>query len=179
MRKSWDLVGVSVSIVSGEIALRLSLTALVGNENRKAIHMGSLCFFLGGTLNAQGQILYPTWTQDKQIGGVYKLIFQSNGGIGLALNLQLDHRWDDNTLETFSIFRKYTCQAVAKLEVIYIILLIHMAHFSLEDSQMLGKVLGALIIYDILSWLPYLRRSDLLEITWNSILGPDVLYEKI
>ena len=83
-RKSWDSVSVSVGIVGGEIAPRLQLTALVGNENRKTIHVGSLCFFPGGTLDARGQILNPTLTQDEQIGGVYKLTFQSNGGIGSA-----------------------------------------------------------------------------------------------
>ena len=141
--------------------------------------MGSLSFFLGGTLDAREQILNLTLTQDEQICGLYKLTFQSNGEIGSALNLQPDQRWDDNILETFSTFCKYAWQAVTKSDVICITLLIHMAHFSLEDSQMMQEALGALIKHDVLSWFPYLRRSDLPEITWNSVLGPDVLYEKI
>ena len=62
MRKSWDSVSMSVGIVGGEIASRLQLTALVGNENQKTIHVGFLCFFSGRTLDAQGQILNLTLT---------------------------------------------------------------------------------------------------------------------
>lgn len=69
--------------------------------------MWDLCTFCE-IFDAQGEILNPTLTQDKQISSLYKLIFQSNSQIGSGLNFQLDHQWDDNILEIFSIFRKCT-----------------------------------------------------------------------
>ena len=76
-----------MGIIGGEIVLRLQLTALVGNENRKMIHVRSLSFFPGGTLDARGQIFNPILTQNEQIGSMYKQSFHFHNGIGSALNL--------------------------------------------------------------------------------------------
>ena len=91
-------VSMSVGIVGGEIAPRLLLTATV-REDRRSIHNGSLNFFPDGTMDARNEIFDPIFTKhkddkvtDKDFSGVYKLTFQSDGGIGSELNLEQKHQ---------------------------------------------------------------------------------------
>lgn len=86
---------------------------MVGNENRKLIYKRSLSFFPDGTINTRDQILNSTLSLERddnplieEYNALYKLIFQSNGGIDSAFNLGQENWWDIDLLEIFSTFRK-------------------------------------------------------------------------
>ena len=63
--------------------------------------------------------------------------------------------------------------------MIQITLHMQVTHHLAEKFQKLWNALEVLIAHKSYSWFPYLRRSKLPEIQYNSMLTPDMLYGNI